>query len=179
MAGQVENEIKLRVPDPERARAAVRALGAAPRRPRHFEDNLVLDDARGSLRASGRLLRLRRAEGSARLTLKVPRGGAADVKVRHETELEVSDPDALQAILAALGFRTVFRYQKYREAWSLGDVEILVDETPIGTFLEIEGPVEAIRAAAAALGYAPGDFITDSYVGLFFAGGGRGDMVFG
>ena len=44
--------------------------------------------------------------------------------------------------------------------------------------LEIEGTPAAIHRTAAALGYARGDYITDSYVGLFLAAGGRGDMVF-
>jgi adenylate cyclase class 2 len=73
----------------------------------------------------------------------------------------------------------VFRYQKYRETYAWKDVEIVVDETPIGTFLEIEGPLEGIHAAAAALGYGRDDYVTDSYAGLFFASGGTGDMVFG
>ena len=49
----------------------------------------------------------------------------------------------------------VFRYQKYRESYHWRDVEIVVDETPIGTFLEIEGPVSTIHEAARALGRGP------------------------
>ena len=57
-------------------------------------------------------------------------------------------------------------------------VEIVLDETPIGTFLEIEGAPERIHAAAAALGRRPDEFIEDSYAALFFAAGGTGDMLF-
>jgi hypothetical protein len=57
-------------------------------------------------------------------------------------------------------------------------VEVVVDETPIGAFLEIEGEVEAIHAAAAALGFGPADYIRDSYAALFAASGGTGDMLF-
>ena len=73
----------------------------------------------------------------------------------------------------------MFRYQKYREVYRWNDVEVVVDETPIGSFLEIEGDLAAIHAAAADLGYGPADYIRESYAALFLAGGGRGDMLFG
>lgn len=112
------------------------------------------------------------------VTFKGPRRIVEGIKSRPETESTVSDPDALQAILGALGLRSVFRYQKYRETFEWKDVEIVVDETPIGTFLEVEGSLDGIHEAAAALGYGPADYLTDSYASLFFASGGTGDMVF-
>jgi adenylate cyclase class 2 len=178
VAGQVESEIKLRMPGPEAARAAVAGLGARLLRSRHFEDNVLLDDAAGRLGAGGQLLRIRRTPQEGRLTYKGPRLDSGEVKAREEIEVSVGEPDDLQSLLAALGLRPVFRYQKYRETYSWKDVEIVVDETPMGTFLEIEGPVEGIHAAADALGYRRADYITDSYAGLFFAAGGTGDMVF-
>ena len=180
MAGQEETEIKLRMPGPRPAREAVTGLGAVLVRPRHLEDNLLLDDDRSSLVGSGRTLRLRRTADAAVLTFKGPRSDREGVRSRPEIEVELAaaDADALEAILRGAGFRPVFRYQKYRETYRLGDVEIVVDETPIGTFLEIEGPPQGIHAAAAALGKGPRDYITDSYAGLFFASGGKGDMVF-
>jgi adenylate cyclase class 2 len=178
VAGQVEREIKLRTSGPEAARAAVAGLGARLVQPRHFEDNVLIDDAARRLRAGGRLLRLRRTPQGGRLTYKGPRIDSGEVKARVEIEVSVGEPDVLQSLLAALGLEPVFRYQKYREVYAWKDVEIVVDETPVGTFLEIEGPVEGIHAAAAALGYRRADYITDSYAGLFFAAGGTGDMLF-
>jgi adenylate cyclase, class 2 len=179
VSAPVESEIKLRMEGPEAARTAVAALGATLAQARHLEDNVLYDDARSSLRAAGRVLRLRRAAGRAILTCKGPRQERGDgVKSRPETEVEVSDGDAFHAILSALGYLKVFRYQKYRETYRWRDVEIVVDETPIGTYLEIEGPVTAIHEAARALGRGPRDYIADSYVGLFLATGKTGDMVF-
>jgi adenylate cyclase class 2 len=176
---QVESEIKLRMDGPDSARRAVTALGASPARPRHLEDNTLYDDAGSSLYAAGCALRLRRAGSRAIVTYKGLRQERADgVKSRPETELEVGDADAFEAILAALGYRKVFRYQKYRESYHWRDVEIVVDETPIGTYLEIEGPVATIHAAARAIGFGPQDYIGDSYAALFLASGGVGDMVF-
>ena len=178
MPGPVETEVKLRASGPEAARAAVLRLGARLERARHFEDNVILDDAAGSLRARGAILRLRRVPGGGALTYKGPRPDEEGLKVREERETAVADPDALLVILEDLGLRPVFRYQKYREAYRWRGQEIDVDETPIGTFLEIEGDPEGIHAAAAALGFAPADYVSESYIGLFLAGGGRGDMVF-
>jgi adenylate cyclase class 2 len=178
MASGVEREVKLAVGRAEEARAALARLGAECVRARHFEDNVLFDDAESSLVRGGRTLRLRRTEAGALLTHKGPRRDQDGVKARPEQETAVHDPDALQAILEALGLRPVFRYQKYREVYRWGGVEIVLDETPIGTFLEIEGPAADIHQAAAALGYAAADYIRDSYAGLFFAGGGQGDMTF-
>ena len=166
------------MPGPSEARALVGGIGATPSRPRHFEDNVLFDDARSSLQASGRALRLRRTDASAIVTYKGPRVAGTGVKSRPEIEVTVDDADIAQQVLEALGYRKVFRYQKYREAFRWRDAEIVVDETPIGTFLEVEGPIETIHAAAAALGRGRADYIQESYGALFLASGRSGDMVF-
>jgi adenylate cyclase class 2 len=178
LTGPVETEIKLETPGPEAARAAVARLGARLKSARHFEDNLLLDDAAGSLRAAGTILRLRRVPEGGVLTYKGPRLASAGLKSRPEQETTVADADVMQSILERLGLRPIFRYQKYRESYDWRGQEIVVDETPIGTFLEVEGDEEGIHAAVSAMGFGPSDCLTDSYIGLFLASGGKGDMVF-
>jgi adenylate cyclase, class 2 len=178
LSSTIESEVKLRMPGPSEARALVQRIGATPSRPRHFEDNVVFDDAAGSLTGSGRTLRLREAEGRAILTLKGARIEGTGVKSRPEDEVVVADAAAATRILEGLGYRKVFRYQKYREAFRFRDAEIVVDELPIGTFVEIEGPVATIHAAAEALGFGPDDYVYESYPALIAAGGRGGDMVF-
>jgi adenylate cyclase class 2 len=173
-----EIEVKLRVSSPEAVRGALRQAGAQLVRERHFEDNVLFDDAAASLRASGTVLRLRRTPHGGVLTFKGPGEGEPGLKTREERETAVEEPDQVRAILKNLGYRPVFRYQKYRECWTLRGQEIDVDETPIGAFLEIEGDPEGIHAVATLLGYGPADYMTESYVDLFFASGGQGDMVF-
>jgi len=165
---------------PAPAREAVARLGATLVRPRHLEDNVLLDDAGRALGASGRALRVRRTDAGTVLTFKGPRRDREGIKSREEIEasLPAREADALLAVLRNVGFAPVFRYQKYREVYRYQDAEIVVDETPIGTFLEIEGPLPAIHAAAAALGFGPADYLTDSYPALWAASGGKGDMVF-
>jgi adenylate cyclase, class 2 len=112
------------------------------------------------------------------LTFKGPRRVEDGLRTREEIETTVGDAAALQAVLERLGYRPGFRYEKYRETYAWGGQEIVLDETPIGTFFEIEGDVAGIHAAARALGYGPNDYVSDSYAALFFASGGQGDMVF-
>jgi adenylate cyclase class 2 len=178
MGGATETEVKLRVPSAQAARELLRRSGASLVRERHFEDNVLFDDRAGSLRGSGTVLRLRTTPHVAVLTFKGPREIEGGVKSREERESAVEAPEQVRAILGNLGYRPLFRYQKYRETWSHRGQEIEVDETPIGAFLEIEGDTAGIHAVAAELGFSPSDYLTESYAGLFFAGGGQGDMVF-
>jgi adenylate cyclase class 2 len=174
-----ETEVKLRVRDLSAVREALRRAGAELVRARHLEDNLLFDDASGSLGSQGCVLRLRRTPDGGLLTFKGPRQVEAGVKSREERQTKVAEPSVLDEILRCLGYRPVFRYQKYRESYRHRGQSVEVDETPIGAFLEIEGDLEGIRAVATELGYSAADYVGESYVGLFFAAGGEGDMVFG
>ena len=44
------------------------------------------------------------------------------------------------------------RYEKYRETFTLEGAEIVLDELPVGNFMEIEATREQIRSITAALG---------------------------
>src|SRR5262245_58954930 len=89
------------------------------------------------------------------------------MKLREEFETVVADGDMLLTVLRELGLHVWFRYEKYREEFAAEDVIIAIDETPIGTFVEIEGGEEHIHRSAAALGKSAKDYITDSYRTLF------------
>jgi adenylate cyclase class 2 len=172
-----ETEIKLRV-GAAAARDALKRAGGRLVHPREFEDNLLFDDPRGTLGTAAAILRLRVTPRGGLLTFKGARRLEDGLKTREEIETEVDDAEAFRLILERLGFKPAFRYQKYRETWSLEGQTVVVDETPIGDFVEIEGEAEGIHRAAEALGFARADYLTDSYVALFFAAGGKGDMVF-
>ena len=177
MATPVETEVKLPAADAAAAQRAIEQAGAELVHPRHLEDNLIFDD-RGRFAGRGCYLRLRRTPHGGRLTWKGPKRVEGGMKVREEIEVGVPEPAALQAILEAMGLRRVLRYQKYRTEYRLGELAVTLDETPVGVFLELEGPAEAIRRRVTEFGYGPDDFESASYVELFHAGGGRGDMVF-
>jgi adenylate cyclase class 2 len=181
MTGELpkESEVKLRLEDAEAGRRVVAQVGAFLVEPRHFEDNVIFDDAARGLTGRGALIRLRVTPWAATLTYKGPLEVVEGVKRREEVECRVEDSEALRVILGRLGLRSIFRYQKYREVYELDEVEIVVDETPIGAFLEIEGPVEAIHRTADAMGFGAESYVVETYAALFAAAGGEGDMVFG
>lgn len=177
-----EREIKLRFDSADEAREKILALGASPLLGRRLQEDCLFDTEDERLRRQRSTLRVRSEGGKALLTWKGPVIPAA-IKIREEYETVVSDGAALQTILEELGLHVWFRYEKYREEFTADDVVIAVDETPVGTFVEIEGTEDAICRTAAALGKSPSDFITDSYRFLFLrhrdANGLAGhDMVF-
>jgi adenylate cyclase class 2 len=168
MASNKEIEIKFRVSD---LRALTRRLRSAKFRlvtPRTHEMNTLYDLPSLELRKRGDLLRLRKYGPDWVLTHKA-KDTTGRHKTRVETETQVADGQKMDAILHALGFRPTFRYEKFRADWSDGKGHVVLDETPIGNFGEIEGPARWIDQTAKLLGIGRADYITDTYAGLFFA----------
>jgi len=164
----LEREVKIRFHDPDRARAALAAIGAVPLRPRRLQDDTLYDTRDSALRARRSVVRLRCEPDRAYVTFKGP-VQPGPMKIREEQETEVGDPDVLRRVLHELGLEAWFRYQKFREEFQAPGVVIALDETPVGTYLEIEGSEEGILTVTDALGCSPADFILNSYRGLFVA----------
>jgi adenylate cyclase class 2 len=178
----LEREVKLRFDTPEQARAAVTSAGAIPLSPRRLQQDSLFDTDDEALRNRRCVLRIRQDGPASVLTFKGP-VLPGPMKLREELETAAADGHVLREIFDRLGLRAWFRYEKYREEFSADGVVLAVDETPVGTFVEIEGTSDGIGAMAAAMGKGPRDFILDSYYGLFMktreALGFRGhDMVF-
>ena len=164
---------------------------------RVHEENVIFDTPQGGLAKHGQLLRIRtekpEGRGSSKnskskprvvLTFKRPvaRPVGSDAerptddshKVREEIEMEVTDAATLTTIFEGLGMSGWFRYEKFRttfrlpatKAWARG-LLIELDETPIGTFAELEGPAAAIDRAAAELGYSKRDYVLKNYLTLY------------
>jgi adenylate cyclase, class 2 len=164
----VETEIKLRFESAEAARQAIDALGASPHSPRRLQDDALLDDEAGTMYGRRSALRVRRDGDDARVTFKGP-VIPGPMKSREEIETSVGDGDKLLRVFRELGFTPRFRYQKYREELRLGGLIVAIDETPIGVFVELEGPQDEITAAADRLGFTPSDYIRASYRTLFLS----------
>jgi adenylate cyclase, class 2 len=163
-----EIEIKLRLAGAEAGRALLRSAGFRVSRQRVFEQNAAYDFPDGRLRAAGSLLRLRTAGKVATLTFKGPSAGGKH-KSREEIESVIPDAEPLAAIFTGLGLQPVFRYEKYRTEYRAGSEGVaMLDETPIGVFLELEGAPSWIDGAARDLGFTEADYITASYAKLFF-----------
>lgn len=190
-----EIEVKLHIPDKRRLLGQLTRLKAKVIGPRVHEMNTLYETPDGSLSRRGQMLRLRverpgsrakrvdrerktepgKSGGSALLTFKGPakvrkarRPGR--YKIREESEVNLSDPGEAHTILKALGVRPWFRYEKFRTLFELHrmpGLTLALDETPIGVFLELEGPREEINRAAAMLGFDHSAYINKSYGALF------------
>jgi adenylate cyclase class 2 len=166
MASNKEIEIKFRVDDLRALDRRLRAAGLRQITPPTHEMNSLYDLPGQPLRRRGELLRLRRYGKEWLLTHKA-KGAAGRHKMREETETNLSDGRKMDAILRALGFEPSFRYEKFRAEWDDGKGHVVVDETPIGNFGEIEGPPRWIDSTARRLGLRRDDYITQNYAGLF------------
>ncbi len=185
------------VPAFHRALKRIGARPAGPRSSKVHEENVIFDTPQGGLAKHGQLLRIRTETPEVRgkskkagpkqrvvLTFKQPMvqtpvaglesASYGSYKIRDEIELEITDPGNLTRIFEGLGMSGWFRYEKYRttfrlpasKAWANG-LLIELDETPIGTFVELEGPASAIDRAAEDLGFTKHDYVLKNYLRLY------------
>jgi adenylate cyclase class 2 len=166
MASKREIEIKFRVADLRALTRRLRAAGFRLATPRTHEMNTLYDLPGGLLRTRGELLRLRKYGAEWVLTHKSG-GTTGRHKSRVEIETRVADGSKMDTILRALGYAPSFRYEKFRAEWTDGKGHVVVDETPVGNFSEIEGAPRWIDATANKLGVTEAEYITTNYAGLF------------
>jgi adenylate cyclase class 2 len=166
----VETEVKFRVADAESLCRLLEEAGFHCETPRAFESNTLYDTPDRQMRSRTEILRIRSYAGRTVLTHKrLPESGPGEDRHKHriETETEVADGAALAEVFRSLGLVPAFRYEKWRSEWNDGSGHCVVDETPIGSFAELEGAPDWIDRTAALLGISPADYITASYGRLF------------
>ena len=161
-----EIEVKFSLRDRNELVRKLHEIGAQRLYPETFEDNIVLD-RRGELRTRGSLLRVRKFGKYSIATYKGPMSIEDGVKSREEVQTGVESFELAIRIFDALGFKPVFRYQKFREVWRLRESEVVLDRTPIGDYFEIEGPIDTIRAIATELGMNMEQAIRQTYADLY------------
>jgi adenylate cyclase, class 2 len=161
-----EVEIKFQVADLGGLTRKLRAAGFRLVTRRTREMNTLYDLPGNVLRNRKELLRLRQYGSSWKLTHK-----SGSKRERHssreELETAVEDGTTMHKILHALGYSPSFRYEKFRAEWSDGKGHVVVDETPIGNFCEIEGKARWIDATAKKLDVKREHYITKNYATLF------------
>jgi adenylate cyclase, class 2 len=168
MSSSHEVEIKFRIADIDGLVARLRQLGFQQVTPRTHEMNTLFDLPGHPLRDRGDVLRLRKYGETWVLTHKTKSKEAdGPHRTRVETETRVDDGEKMEAILRALQFEPSFRYEKFRAEWKGKEGHVVIDETPIGTYGEIEGPPEWIDSVARDLEIDRKDYITETYAGLF------------
>jgi adenylate cyclase class 2 len=162
-----EIEIKFPLRDRNELLRRLHELGGTRLYAETFEDNIVLD-RRGELRTKGALLRVRKFGRYSLATYKGPTSiESGGIKTREEVQTGVESFELAIQLFDALGFKPVFRYQKFREVWRVRDVEVVLDRTPIGDYFEIEGPIDVIRTVAAELGMNMEEAIRQTYADLY------------
>jgi adenylate cyclase class 2 len=192
-----EIELKFPITDLAHLQSSLPALGFLLDTPRTFEQNTLYDTASRALRESKQILRIRRygdlwTVTHKRLPYVSSENNAARYKIRIETETRVDDGPALGTIFEQMGFAPVFRYEKFRTEWSQitptidgplftdavhpdevalsnPPCHLVIDETPIGDYAELEGPPAWIDDTLSRLGVDPATCLTDSYGRLFLA----------
>jgi adenylate cyclase class 2 len=166
-----EIEIKLRLPEKlEKIRRTLREQGFRISKSRAHEYNVLFDTPKQLLRSHGKLIRVRRVGAHSLLTYKGP-SEMGRYKKRREIETTFPDAYALEQILNEIGYHPIFRYEKYRTEFAKapGTGKVMLDETPIGNFIEIEGSPRWIDRTAKLLGFFTADYITRSYGYLYLA----------
>ena len=169
-----ETEVKLRWNGtPQEARALIERYGYAVSVPRTLESDQLFDLPSTALQQSDQILRLRKTtspEGATRAMVTYKGPATRDgYKSREEIEFDVSDPDTFTLVLHRLGYQPAFRYEKYRTQLRAANEPglITIDETPIGVYLEMEGPRDWIDSTAARVGFPAAQFLTVSYAALY------------
>jgi adenylate cyclase class 2 len=190
-----EIELKFPIHDLAGLQSRLPGLGFQLDTPRTFEQNTLYDTPSRTLRASRQILRIRQYGSLWTVTHKRPSDSSSDgdptrYKVRIETESLVDDGLALAAIFHQMGYEPVFRYEKFRTQWShttptidgplfagpahpaelsmpSPGLHLVLDETPIGDYAELEGPPARIDYTLAQLNVDPATCLTDSYGRLF------------
>jgi adenylate cyclase, class 2 len=165
----LEVEIKLRLPaelNPIRRKLRQASFHVAKRR--ILEINTLFDNPEQSLRNQGKLIRIRHVGADSILTYKGPSNPGRH-KSRPEIEVALPDAATFAEILRQIGYDPVFRYDKFRTEFAPrgGEGTVMLDETPIGNFLEVEGSGRWIDRTAKALGFTPADYVTNSYGYLY------------
>ncbi|MGC9199078.1 MAG: class IV adenylate cyclase [Acidobacteriaceae bacterium] len=167
-----EIELKFSVDDVEKLRLSAQRLGFRLVTDRTFESNTLYDSVDRRLRSRRQILRIRHYGKICTVTHKrVADGDGGDVqyKTRIETESIVEDGDALAEIFLHLGYGPVFRYEKFRTQWEWEGGHLVLDETPIGVWAELEGSPEWIERVLEDLHVGPERRSTKSYGAMFLS----------
>jgi adenylate cyclase class 2 len=178
-----ETEIKIRIQSAEDFCKQLNGFSPRIVSSRHFEDNHLLDFPDKKLQSAGCMVRIRYAKERSVITYKGPPKPEGIFKTREELETGLDDGVSAFQILERLGMQVWFRYQKYRREYSVDTVIIAVDETPIGSFVELEGTERGIFDLAHRIGIEENQFLRNSYYSLYLEecrllGKVPGNMVF-
>lgn len=149
MAVELEKKYRLTETQREQVLADLKEFGAEYQGEDDEENIICGSDALMELNA---VVRIRKTGRRMLLTFKQRMPGISDIKHQIEEETEIADADSMMRILGHLGIEPKLIYEKRRRTWKFRDVEVVIDELPFGLYMEIEGPMMAIREAEMLIG---------------------------
>lgn len=152
-----EIEVKIRIDNLKEVREKILKLNAE-QKGRSFDEDVYYDFDDGRIRNADKVFRLR---NNKIVAFKGPQMGK-NVMDREEIEMEL-DGDKFREIMSKIGIKPIRKKQKYRETFKFKEGEVVIDETPIGNYLEIEGPEEFIIDITKKIGFSEKDHIIKTY----------------
>lgn len=162
-----EREVKFYIRNLSSLAERLSVTGADLTRERMLERNFRLDTPDHQLQAAGRVLRLRQ-DDRVRVTYKDGSHQDNGVVVRTEIEFTADNLEVTRKFFEVLGYPVSVIYEKYRQVYHLGDVEVVLDELPYGNFIEIEASSNTlIEGVVQMLGLKWETGIKTNYLGLF------------
>ncbi|MFC2168480.1 class IV adenylate cyclase [Acidobacteriota bacterium] len=163
----LEIEIKIKIENLEDMAHRIVEQGAKEVRERAFEENILYDFPDLILTNKRQAFRLRKIKKKTYLTFKGSPQKSRQFKIREEYESEVKNANQIKKIIKSLGLIPKFRYDKFRTVFRTKKLNICLDETPVGNFIELEGEQNHIVKFASSLGFSRTDFIKKNYVDLY------------
>lgn len=150
---QTEIEAKFLDINHDDMRAKLRALGAVCNQPERLMRRKTYDSPDKRLRKEHNGWARVRDEGD-KITMSYKQLNDRSFHGTKEVQVIVDSFDNGDAFLHAIGLTPTSYQETKRESWSLGELEIDLDEWPWAkSFIEIEGPnEEAVRLLAEKLG---------------------------
>lgn len=162
-----EREVKFYIRNLSSLAERLSVTGADLTRERMLERNFRLDTPDHQLQAAGRVLRLRQ-DDRVRVTYKDGSHQDNGVVVRTEIEFTADNLEVTRKFFEVLGYPVSVIYEKYRQVYHLGAVEVVLDELPYGNFIEIEASSNTlIEGVVQMLGLKWETGIKTNYLGLF------------
>lgn len=148
----IEYEATFENVDKDDVRARLRAAGATLVRPEFLQKRVVFNLPKGH-EIPGGWLRVRNEGDKTTMSLKVVSGDR--IEDQKEICLTVDDFDAAVQFLSMVGADRKAYQETKRELWSLGGVDVTIDEWPfLEPFVEVEGKDEAeVRSASEKIGF--------------------------
>jgi len=163
----LEIEVKIRIKNPKDMAHRILEQGAELIRERTFEENMLYDFPDSTLTNKQQAFRLRKIKKRTYLTFKGAPQKSRQFKIREEFETEVKNSNQIKKIIKSLGLVSKYQYDKFRTVFRIKKLNICLDETPVGNFIELEGEQNHIVKFASSLGFSRSDFIKKNYIDLY------------